>query len=461
MKKVDWNNLELAEGVSREPSPDASQLVLWLRGDLVNGFQEWERIANVPGVQVVAKDGVCQLQATAVRAHHKERGLLGRLFRTFQKSDASPGWLLPNGEKVQQIGARESDRVFVWVDDESTALDEQNIRERFGANCAARRVASKLFVVWNMEPAAKAIEEPSDLPDITPLEQAEKSLAEARESGDFLKQASPLIDLGVICLRGGKVPQAVQFLQQALAIAQRFGDQTLESDAQTNLAAALFAAGQPEKASELLEAELVRAREANDRYHEKTVLGHLAAVRARLRDVEAASQLFSRAIALARELGDRNHEADLLWYLAIANAEWGRREQTLAAGGAAIQILKQQGSPIADEYSRFLEKYRLEDSGPGMSLSPSSAHADAATIQNQQVQGPSLLRMAMSAAKSAGLFLAAGLKTLPKETIEKRLESCAACPHHTGVRCKVCGCFTKVKARLPHEKCPLAKWSAA
>ena len=28
------------------------------------------------------------------------------------------------------------------------------------------------------------------------------------------------------------------------------------------------------------------------------------------------------------------------------------------------------------------------------------------------------------------------------------------------VRCRACGCFTAVKARLPHEHCPAGKWPA-
>jgi len=67
-------------------------------------------------------------------------------------------------------------------------------------------------------------------------------------------------------------------------------------------------------------------------------------------------------------------------------------------------------------------------------------------------------RMALSAAKAMGKFLGSGLKTVPRPLYQARLETCATCPHHTGVRCKLCGCFTTVKARLPHEKCPAGKW---
>jgi hypothetical protein len=30
----------------------------------------------------------------------------------------------------------------------------------------------------------------------------------------------------------------------------------------------------------------------------------------------------------------------------------------------------------------------------------------------------------------------------------------------TGLRCRICGCFTAAKARLDHERCPAGKWPA-
>jgi hypothetical protein len=74
------------------------------------------------------------------------------------------------------------------------------------------------------------------------------------------------------------------------------------------------------------------------------------------------------------------------------------------------------------------------------------------------VSGPGVLHMAISAVKSMTRFLASGAKTVGPDTQRKRLDVCATCPHHTGLRCRVCGCFTGVKTWLPHERCPLGKW---
>ena len=49
--------------------------------------------------------------------------------------------------------------------------------------------------------------------------------------------------------------------------------------------------------------------------------------------------------------------------------------------------------------------------------------------------------------------------TLP-ETPESqaRLAVCEECEEWTGRTCKVCGCFTALKVRIPDEKCPKGKW---
>jgi hypothetical protein len=57
-------------------------------------------------------------------------------------------------------------------------------------------------------------------------------------------------------------------------------------------------------------------------------------------------------------------------------------------------------------------------------------------------------------------FLGSGFKTASPETSAARLAACASCGHHTGLRCRICGCFTAAKARLDHERCPAGKWPA-
>ena len=68
--------------------------------------------------------------------------------------------------------------------------------------------------------------------------------------------------------------------------------------------------------------------------------------------------------------------------------------------------------------------------------------------------------MALSATKAMAQFAGSGFKTTPPEVQRQRLQTCATCEHHTGMRCKICGCFTAAKSRLLQESCPIGKWPA-
>jgi hypothetical protein len=72
------------------------------------------------------------------------------------------------------------------------------------------------------------------------------------------------------------------------------------------------------------------------------------------------------------------------------------------------------------------------------------------------VLGP--LRMALTVADSMARFVGSGFQAAAPESYRGRVETCASCEHHTGLRCRICGCFTAAKARIGHERCPLGKW---
>lgn len=44
------------------------------------------------------------------------------------------------------------------------------------------------------------------------------------------------------------------------------------------------------------------------------------------------------------------------------------------------------------------------------------------------------------------------------ELAEQRLAICKDCPLFNGVRCKACGCFMQIKARLHNVTCPHGIW---
>jgi hypothetical protein len=161
----------------------------------------------------------------------------------------------------------------------------------------------------------------------------------------------------------------------------------------------------------------------------------------------------------------------LLWHLAVADAEAGQRLQAILHAQAAVSLMREMGNPKVQVYGEYLDKYRL-DGAAGLKKEPvavggSSGQPGVISAGASQAaapaHGPGLLRMALSAAKSLTKFVGSGMKRVPVETREKRLATCASCPHHTGVRCKLCGCGTVIPAppvglpkKTPEGSKPLA-----
>ena len=241
---------------------------------------------------------------------------------------------------------------------------------------------------------------------------------------------------------------------------------------------AALLAGQSGRAQELMEQELAHARAAGDPLAEKSALERLGHVAARQRQPARALLFYEQALALARQVGDQQQQADLLWSLGIQHAELGQRDQALAQAQAAVDLLRSLGKPQAAWFADHLHRYRLGASGVGPGANrevgpagpPGVFWVGASTPgvwasplgpglgPEPAARGPGLLRMAVSAGKAMAQFVGSGFKTVPAATQQQRIQTCAGCEHHTGVRCRLCGCFTHVKAWLPHEECPLRKW---
>jgi hypothetical protein len=179
-------------------------------------------------------------------------------------------------------------------------------------------------------------------------------------------------------------------------------------------------------------------------------------------------EYYERLVELTRALGDHQQEFRLLWNQAIAYADMNQRELALAKAQESVDLLRKLGKPEAAWYGAQLQRYRMDFSG----LAPQSAFGaqvmagglmgGTITTSSQPVAdpnaGPGLLRMAVSATKAMMKFIASGLKTTAPDLQQKRVATCEHCEHHTGMRCRVCGCFTQVKSRMAHEQCPIGKW---
>ncbi|OWK46746.1 DUF6171 family protein [Fimbriiglobus ruber] len=296
----------------------------------------------------------------------------------------------------------------------------------------------------------------------------EQSLAAARQAGDVKKQALVLADLGYILTQSGDPRHAVAFLAEAAGLARGLGDKILEADVLGQQGLTSVQAGDVRPGIEMLKQALAAARAGGDLFAEKTALARLASALPAVGDAVQALACYDQAIALTRHLKDTAGEAEVHWFAAILQAELGARDRALAAGREAIALFKKLGDPNAPMFVSQLEKYQSGGSPPAGDLkaltAPVLAAAGAAPTVDANPggpsQGPGVLRMAMTAAKSMARYFGSGMKTVSAETLRVRLQTCESCEQFTGARCRLCGCFTTVKARLPHEKCPIGKWPA-
>jgi tetratricopeptide (TPR) repeat protein len=479
MKVPDWRQLTLDEGILKEPIPDDDRIVFWLPANGESERPHWERISSLPRAPISLEQGICATPATLLRARQQERGLLGKLWSRFRREDgAAQVWVLPNGASAEQCGNRQTDLVLAWAEDEANPPDDARMRSRFPTSNRLQKIAANLFLVSGVKPAVPKAAPPPVTAQGCPKAQAEQILAEARQSGNKHAEAAALTDLAAVFLHSKDVPQAVAHLEQAVTLARQIGDRPVEADALGNLGLALLTTGQVPQAQQVLAQTLVYAREAADPVAQKLSLERLGVACSRLRDHAQAFACFEEALTLARRLGDRKHEGELLWYLAIEYAETGQRDQAISQARAAIDVLTQLRRPEAGNLASDLRQYEQQESaawpvapgaagpaGPADAFAGGSFVVSASAVPDtasagKPTSGPALLRMALSAARAMSHYLASGMKAVPPDTHRRRLEVCTGCDQHTGLRCRVCGCFTNVKAWLPHEDCPLGKWPA-
>jgi tetratricopeptide (TPR) repeat protein len=375
--------------------------------------------------------------------------------------------------------------MLVWSESAEDGLDEARLRSLWPRASGVRKLGERLYAVSGLESRAGA-PGPSKMaamtsPDESPVAHAEAILAAARLSGARDREATALTDLGVIALNEGNAKGAIEFLEQALAITVESGDTAREGDVAGNLGMAMLAVRQPGRARNLFERTLAIARATSDRFAEKVALERLGIAAWAVRDYGGALGLFNQALSLARQLGDRQQQANLLWHQGIQHAELGQRDLAIARAEESVALFSALGKPQAASFGAYLQKYRMGladdrtvaagaeatvEGSPqaymgGSIVASVMANAPSADIESaRSTRGPGLLRMALSATKAAAGFAGSGFKTTPPDARKRRFEACAACEHHTGVRCQICGCFTGAKSRILHEDCPIGKWPA-
>jgi tetratricopeptide (TPR) repeat protein len=455
-----WQPLTLNAGILREPVPNQQRLVLCLRRQREGKLQYWERVSTVPGAAITTEPGWQFTAATSITARQHPSGFLGRLFRFFQRTTEESIWLLPNGCTAEQCGERQTDLWLVWGNPNSPPLDLALVQSRWPGSSRIEPLGPNLFLVRGVANLSKN--------------------APSSQISQLCSQIGTLTDEAIAVVCKGQLPRAVNLLTQALELARQAGDKSNESDVLGQLGLTAQKFNELPQARAYFEEALSTARAAGERYQEKLALERLGTVSFRLADHAGAQTYYAQALTLAREAGDHKHAAELLWYLAILAADADQQEQAITHAQAAVELFQQIGHPQTAGFAEHLRKYRLGETttatlptpaaqsqetaeaftGTSLDIGVGTAVVATAAAQETIIRGPGLLRMALSVTRSLAEFVGSGLQTVPTTLQEQRLRTCAACPYHTGQRCRLCGCFTALKAKLPHERCPLDRWPA-
>ena len=276
----------------------------------------------------------------------------------------------------------------------------------------------------------------------------------------------------MVAMNGGNAAEAVKFLQEALELYRAWATATARPTCCAIWASHWSASATARPPAKPWNPRLVLAQDAHNVYAEKLVLDRLAMTLTSLHEPAAALPLLSQALEMARGVGDHQQEPRLLWMQAIALAELNRTDQAIAKAEASIAFLRAEEKPEAAWYEAQLERFRsnasaLSSPSPVDMGGPIYAGAVTTTTATatphaagQPRTGPGLLRMALSATKAMATFIGSGMKPSSVDVQNARLAVCRTCEHHTGLRCRICGCFTNVKVKMTHERCPIGKWPA-
>jgi tetratricopeptide (TPR) repeat protein len=479
MSVPDWRKMVLGEGILAEPAREDGRIVFWLPEDRDGEYQYWERVGTVPRGQIQVEGGIGSIPATSTRARQRMAGgFFGKLARKLTGGGGNESWVLPGGQAAERCGERKTDLVLAWPEDESAGLDESMIRSRWPASTRCRRIADRLVLVEGAGTGAVRSAETGEAgAGVVGADEvgcqvamAEQLLEAARQGGDRKNEADALTDLGMVVMNEGDLAKAVSHLDKAATLARELGENAREADALSNLGYALLALGQSPTAKQVLDRALTLARQVGDTYAEKLILERLGMAHANLRNAEVGLALMNQALEMTRAAGDRQQETRLLWTRAIAYADMNRRDEAIACAQESVDLLRKLGKPEASWYGAQLQRYRMDFSGLGgygpggaagghvVTAGPMGASVSTTTPGADQSTGPGLLRMAVTATKAMMKYIGSGLKSTPPELQQKRIATCRACEHHTGIRCRICGCFTNVKTRMAHEQCPIGKW---
>ncbi len=172
-------------------------------------------------------------------------------------------------------------------------------------------------------------------------------LDSARRAGDQAGEAWILNNLGMLYGQL-RMPEAVDYFEQALAIRQKIGDQAGEAQAANNLADAYLRLQRADEALEPLARSMEIQRRIGSRFGEAVALNNLGEAYLHLGRVDEAIDCLQRAREIFEAIGDTHGVGYSLHYLGAAFLERGRLDEALDCFRRALRIRRAGGERLAE-----------------------------------------------------------------------------------------------------------------
>ena len=142
-------------------------------------------------------------------------------------------------------------------------------------------------------------------------------------------------------------------------------------------------------------------------------------------------------------------KSDLSSYCVLKNKENKNVYKSTILNNKIVYTVKNANSGLVEDRSLVEEEFTNDFK---LNLIPTNIKKNNTTLPVLPVV-KDLKHFAKGAVKAVKAM------TLPEtEESKTRLAVCHKCDKWTGTSCKVCGCFVKLKVKIPQEKCPEGKW---
>jgi tetratricopeptide (TPR) repeat protein/transcriptional regulator with XRE-family HTH domain len=168
----------------------------------------------------------------------------------------------------------------------------------------------------------------------------------ARETGDQLREADALHDLGVVRRMSGDYKTSGQELAAALTLYRLHDDDLGAANALASLSTVYRLSGNYSAAAAAAEEALATYRRFDDWRGQVSTLTTLGIVRYFAGKSRESMSALQEGLDLARSVGERRAEASVLAHVGVANRLAGRYEASVAALQAAVRILQGTGERL-------------------------------------------------------------------------------------------------------------------